>query len=150
MSLVNRENGETKTRFSVIGAGRQIVAKNQSTSNALSPVAAPAVNANRRLLAATDIQPAGLEFLFPATIKMPLLRKQKPGSSIPLESLTASDNQYIPNGRTAIIASDGMSASASISRPGSFVLTSEKPVVSVTPSKITVEVGQPVQFNAND
>ena len=80
---------------------------------------------------------------------MLLLRKQKPGSSIPLESLTASDNQYIPNGRTAIIASDGMSASASISRLGSFALTSEKPVVSVTPSKITVAVGQPVQFNAN-
>src|SRR5262249_26023105 len=117
--------------------------------NGLSPLAAPPVNANRRLLAATDIQPAGLEFLFPATIKMPLLRKQKPGSSIPLESLTGSDNQYIPNGRTAIIASDGMSASASISRPGSFVLTSEKPVVSVTPSKITVEIGQPVQFSAS-
>src|SRR5262249_29587340 len=117
--------------------------------NGLSPLAAPPVNANRRLLAATDIQPAGLEFLFPATIKMPLLRKQKPGSSIPLESLTGSDNQYIPNGRTAIIASDGMSASASISRPGSFVLTSEKPVVSVTPSKITVAVGEPVQFSAS-
>ena len=77
---------------------------------------------------------------------MLLLRKQKPGSSIPLESLTASDNQYIPNGRTAIIASDGMSASASISRLGSFALTSEKPVVSVTPSKITVAVGQ--RFNS--
>jgi hypothetical protein len=116
--------------------------------NGLSPAAAPPVDANRRLLAATEFQPAGLEFLFPATIKMSLLRKQTPGSSIPLELANSLTDRYQPSGSTATIGSDGMSASAGISHFSIFALTSEKPAVRVTPAPVTVEVGQTIQFAA--
>jgi hypothetical protein len=114
----------------------------------LSTGTAPPVDADRRLLAATEFQPAGLEFLFPATITMPLLREQRPGSSLPLELVNPQNNQYQPSGSTALISPDGMSASAGVSHFSIFALTGEKPVVRVTPSPVSIEVSQPVQFTA--
>src|SRR5262249_28177062 len=116
--------------------------------NNLSPDAAPPVVPARRLLAATEFQPPGLEVLLPATLKMSILGKQKPGYFLPLEFVNRASNQYEPSGSVATIGPDGTSAGARISRFNMFALTEEKPNVRVTPSPITVEVGQRIQFTA--
>jgi len=51
MSLVNSENGENKTRFSMIGAGRKIVGENEITINARTSLSASL----RELTKATEI-----------------------------------------------------------------------------------------------
>ncbi len=88
---------------------------------------------------------------------MSLLRKQTPGSSIPLELVGPPNNQYQRSGSSqyqrsgssASVGSDGMSATARISHFSIFALTSEKPAVRVTPSPVTIQAGQTIQFTAS-
>src|SRR5262249_46886551 len=57
--------------------------------NAMPQQSLPPVDTRRRLLSAAEFLPKGLEFLLPATTSMPLLRRQRPGSLIPLELFSA-------------------------------------------------------------
>jgi hypothetical protein len=116
--------------------------------NAMPPQSLPPVDATRRLLSAAEFLPKGLEFRLPATTSMPLVRRQRPGSLLPVELLSAQTTSYQPSGFIATVAPDGRTANATISHFSIFALTVEKPTVSMTASSTTVEVNQTVQFTA--
>ncbi|HLH30974.1 MAG TPA: DUF5719 family protein [Terriglobia bacterium] len=108
----------------------------------------PPLDSNRRLLAVTEFLPSGTQFRFPAFITMPLTGKRQPGASIPLQLIDPVTNQYQPSGSMALVGADGLSATALISHFSIFALTAEKRTVNITPSAITLQVGQTTQFTA--
>lgn len=114
----------------------------------LSTQSAPALESNRRLLAATEFLPESTEFLLPAAITIPLLRRLESRSSRPLEVVNSKTSRYQPSGSTALISFDGTSAIAEVTHFSIFALTGERPTIQVSPSSASIDVNRMMQFTS--